>query len=136
MAKSTIKVDITPSDKLNIDLRDQATGIIKDICRGIVSEAKRLMKLPKSGRLYKGFYGQAHIASAPGEAPAIDSGNLYNKIRSRKISDLNYRVTVPVPYGGYLEFGTKRMKPRPYIRPAISANRSRLIRSALLRSKK
>lgn len=69
---------------------------------------------PKTGRIYK-RRGVEHQASAPGEAPASDTGRLVN---SRTIDlfpeDLRARLTFRTDYAAALEFGTEKMAPRPF----------------------
>lgn len=61
-----------------------------------------------------------HRASAPGQPPAVDTGTLRASINY--YYDKPTRICLvgtPVEYAGDLEFGTKRIKPRPYFRPAV-----------------
>lgn len=69
---------------------------------------KTSMAEPKSG----GRYGD-HIASAPGESPAVDSGNLIGSITQIFPSTLEAKIGTPVEYALYLEDGTGRMAARP-----------------------
>jgi hypothetical protein len=62
-----------------------------------------------------------HRASAPGESPANDTGNLANSIGTERVDSLTSMVTVGAEYGADLEFGTTKMEPRPFIGPAIAA---------------
>lgn len=69
----------------------------------------------KSGR------ARIHQASAPDQPPAVDTGRLRASIatfydRARKVT----YVGTPVQYAAPLEFGTARMAPRPYFRPAVA----------------
>lgn len=88
----------------------------------------RLYKLRKNGRLIN------HRASAPGEAPANFTGALKHSLDftvsgSEKMV-FGSRTTFPnrkgtpagVNYGGYLELGTRKIEPRPYLEPAIKKN--------------
>ena len=62
----------------------------------------------------------AHQASAPGEAPASDTGTLVNSITTTiQREQLTATVSVHSIVGKYLEFGTDRMAPRPFMRPAL-----------------
>ena len=74
-----------------------------------------------SGKMYAG-----HRASAPGETPAVDTGNLVNSIKSELVSssdtDAWANVGTGVEYAEYLEFGTSRMEARPFMRPAYDEN--------------
>lgn len=79
-----------------------------------------------SGRIYGG-----HQASAPGETPAVDTGVLVNSIASELAETSETSATANVgtgiEYGVYLEFGTSKMQPRPFMRPAIDNNKERII---------
>ena|SRR3990167_8198414 len=107
--------------------QEQLTGLIRSaIMRGVVrgtesirNEMIRLiLETPKTGRVYT-RWGVSHQASAPGEPPASDLGQLVNSIRtSYEPQDLIGIVHVGAKHGEYLEFGTARMAPRPFARPA------------------
>lgn len=73
--------------------------------------------------------GETVRPSAPGEPPRKRLGILRNSIGSEPVnkSKTIIRVGTNLPYGFYLEFGTKRgLKPRPWLRPALKVNRQRL----------
>jgi hypothetical protein len=85
---------------------------------------KLIYKGPKTGRLYK-IPGRKrkHRASAPGEAPANLSGALAKSI-GYEITPANEMAFGSrskddskggVAYGGWLDGGTKRIKPRPHV---------------------
>lgn len=84
-------------------------------------EALRLiLRTPKSGRIYR-RRGVEHQASAPGEAPASDTGRLVGSITTRYENDnLRGFVQAATRYTRFLEFGTSKMAPRPYMRPALA----------------
>ena len=68
----------------------------------------------KSGRVYG-----KHQASAPGEPPATDLGRLVQAIHVKHGSgSLTALVVAGTAYAKLLEFGTSRMAPRPFMRPA------------------
>ena len=75
-----------------------------------------------TGRIYyRGVNNDiVHQASAPGQAPAVDTGRLRANIDSVMMPG-NQRVLIGTPedYAPYLEFGTSRIKPRPFFRPAV-----------------
>lgn len=100
--------------------------------RGVVSgtemlreEALRLIQdTPKTGRIYR-RRGVEHQASAPGEPPASDTGRLVQSIRTEYFPDeLKGVLQASTAYAAFLEFGTSRMEPRPFMRPAVSNKRA------------
>jgi hypothetical protein len=98
-----------------VDQAVQATGleVLSDI-------KKRIQRGPKTGRTYlRGTV--SHRASAPGEAPATDSGTLVSSIAYRKVSLMTAEVESRLDYATFLEFGTVNMDPRPSWTPAVEA---------------
>lgn len=91
----------------------------------IQSEAiRRIQQAPASGTIYKrGTI--THQASAAGEYPKTDTGNLVASIKSQGLindgknqSGLDvYLVGSPLVYAAYLEFGTLNMSARPWLYP-------------------
>lgn len=74
----------------------------------------------KSGNQYKRG-GKVHTASAPGEAPATDSGTLVRDITVLQDAQLEHSVgsRKDAPHGFWLEFGTSKMQARPWLTPAF-----------------
>ena len=109
---------------------DQA--VARGVTRGaiIVQGAARskIMKGGRSGNIYsRGKWG--HVASAAGEAPANDTGNLQRSIRvvaAKPGPTATAYVQVAADYGEALEFGAKHgnhyMEPRPFLQPAMDEN--------------
>jgi hypothetical protein len=111
---------------------DNANSIFKAIdrelriaCQYTIKVAKMEMMAPKHGAAIEYYVGQqkysaktgkalkrrkkTHIQSAPGEAPAIRTGQLYNSFFThRGIRDLEYIVGVNSPYGRHLELELDR----------------------------
>jgi hypothetical protein len=86
----------------------------------------RIMTGPKTGRVYKvSKTGKSHQASAPGEAPATDTGNLVNSIQSEFEGKLKGVVNVAAEYAEVLEFGSAdgKLARRPYLTPAAEEQR-------------
>lgn len=87
---------------------------------------RKIVEPPKTGRVYSGFPFRVglpdHQASAPGEAPADDSGDLR---RSGKVAadGLTAEVTFDAGYAGNLEYGIPTgeypLEPRPFLRPTV-----------------
>ena len=104
-----------------------AAGVTYDVMIKNVSDTSG------SGKAYKRSGGIGyHIASAPGKSPVVDSGALKNSIsvsrgRSRSNPDNSSDIVIDSPYALDLEFGTSRMRSRPFIIKSIDeAFRTRL----------
>jgi len=82
------------------------------------AEAKRSIQAHMSGGRR---YGR-HVASAPGMPPNTDTGRLVASIGVDDVTDEPFGVSVGtnVKYGAYLEFGTGRMKRRPWLARAFA----------------
>lgn len=89
-----------------------------------------IMSGNKSGETYQKYNPRrTHIASAPGEAPAADTGYLHSNIAFEIDSDgLGASIESRAAYSQALEFGTSRMQARPFLQPAIEENRPKIRR--------
>lgn len=130
MITFTVKID---QADLQRGIHKDVGGLIKDIAFSIEAEMKRLMTLPKHGREYRRG-SRTHTASAPGEAPAVDTGFLINSIRTHIKSDTEAVIEIPAEYAEGLEFGTSRIAERPFVRPAITGVLKRFGRGGILQS--
>lgn len=77
----------------------------------------------KRGNLYKTVGYKMHRASAPGEAPATDIGNLVDSGYAKRARRGLWHVGFHAKYARGLEFGTPRILPRPFLRPAVEKYR-------------
>ena len=68
-----------------------------------------------------------HQASAPGEAPAWDTGALAGSIRFDKVGNFTAEVSSKIKYAYWLEFGTLTMAARPFMRPAVEKARPKFL---------
>lgn len=96
--------------------REVRKEIVKQT-EAVKTEAIRLVyevHTPKQGRTYIRKGGRIHIASAPGEPYANDTGNAVNMTTTRYEDDyLTGIVNAGAEYAAALEFGTQKMEPRP-----------------------
>lgn len=83
------------------------------------------MAKPKTGREYRRGKKRVHVASAPGEAPAVDMGLLSNSIRVERTELLTAEVSAGTEYAEPLEFGTVKMAARPFMGPGAEHVRPR-----------
>lgn len=121
---NTRGIDMTT---VNLTRLDQ---IVRSMALTTQANAVASMTGPKSGRVYKrrarrkNGRPRLHRASAPGEAPARDTGTLANAVGIRQIGNMSWEVYVKQPaskYAAALEFGSprRRLAPRPFMRPAL-----------------
>lgn len=113
------------------DDRKEIGRIIRDVTFGVEAEMKLEMTRPKSGREYP-RQGRIHIASAPGEAPAVDTGFLINSIQTVIKSDYEAEIAIGAEYAEALEFGAGDIAARPFVRPAIDSVLKRFDSGGLL----
>ena len=96
-----------------------------------ITEVKRMIQRgPKTGKTYTRAKGQnksrKHQSSAPGEAPATDTGTLASSIYFKKTSPRVATVGSRLAYAAYLEFGTQRIAPRPSWTPSVEKMQPKL----------
>lgn len=87
-----------------------------------------------SGRVYKRRAKGVHTASAPGAAPAPDTGNLRRNWRrfvffqpTGKGERIICRIKSDMPYAAALESGTAHMKARPFRQRIIDRSRPEVV---------
>ena len=119
-----IKITVTRMDfrKIGAQMAANIDNQVNASAQQIVGNAKlAIMNPPKTGATYK--HGKiVHQASAPGEAPATDTGNLANSGTVRRAGLAHYQCVFSAPYARALEYGNPSgtIKPRPYLRPAVT----------------
>lgn len=68
---------------------------------------------------------QLVLASAKFNCP-VDTGALRNSIKA-EITGTSFEVGTDLYYAKFVEFGTVKQRPQPYLYPAIAENRKRII---------
>lgn len=71
--------------------------------------------------------GKNHIPSLPGQPPNNDSGVLAGSIETNDTGRLQVTVSANAEYAVPLEFGSSKMAPRPFLRPARDKKRKEVI---------
>jgi hypothetical protein len=97
----------------------------------IEARAKASLSGARSGKIYRrGAKGRIrHQASAPGEAPGTDTGNLANSISARMTGPTEGEITVTAEYAAALELGGAHLAPRPFFNPAVQAEWPEFVRA-------
>jgi len=115
-----LKIILSPNDAKRLaQASAQALEAIQRVLEVSALKIDRAAKLliargSKSGRRYG-----KHQASAPGEAPATNTGRLIQSIAWQVLNQgLTVEIGSPLDYASYLEDGTQRMDPRPWLKPA------------------
>ena len=116
--------------------------------RGATSEADALLvdilSQPGQGQVYDTYFftdpsgtvrpgkkrAKPHRASAPGDAPAVDTGDL-RRNRSQEVFNTPEgavgELSVDMEYAEALELGTEKIEPRPFMSRLISQYTNRII---------
>lgn len=119
---------------------DDVTGALDDVIKEIKGRQRKALNAgalmvqgdavksisrgSPSGKTYK-RKGVTHKASAPGEAPATDTGELVKSINVKNTPSGVF-VGSNIKYAGMLEFGTSNMDARPWLVPALEMNRNHI----------
>lgn len=108
------------------NVRSAAFRGVADAVEAIKNNAvNKILSGTKSGLIYR-RRGVDHQASAPGEAPASDTGRLAQSARTElNPQEISGRVIFSTAYAAALEFGREdgSIAARSYARPALAEER-------------
>ena len=115
-------------DKITEDMKKEIAAALFVGGLKIEENAKlSIQREVKTGRVYR-RRTVTHIASAAGQAPANDTGRLVNSFNVSQSAD---QMVVAIKSGGAtvdyavsLEYGTEKMAPRPFMKPALEKSRA------------
>jgi len=132
-----IKKVLSQLNKLEKDMEIPFQEIVKGGGQFIRGEAiKSIQSGAKSGIVYEKYNPRrTHRASAPGQAPASDTGNLVSKIIVKQKTKNITNVESNADYSAFLEYGTSKMEPRPFMLPAFEKSKKPIINAVLKRVK-
>ena len=112
MVSSKIQIKVNDAELKN--LLNKAENLVSESSVYMAEEMKKsIASGAKSGRRYG-----SHTSSAPGQSPANWTGKLLRSIKVQKMKGISF-VYVTAKYAEFLEFGTSKMRPRPFIIPAF-----------------
>ena len=132
---TNLKKVLSQLENLNKQLEPDFQEIVKGGAQLIRGEAiKSIQTGAKSGVMYQMYNPRReHRASAPGQAPASDTGNLVSKIivkqKTRNITNVESNAN----YSAFLEYGTSKMQPRPFMLPAFEKSKKPILDATFTR---
>lgn len=114
-------------EKTIADVRQAAAqGVVLGAETVLATAVSHILNDPKSGRVYQ-RRGVTHQASAPGEAPASDTGTLVQRSTTEHDqANLASSVFFRTAYAAALEYGTPTILPRPYARRSLEEKREEI----------
>ena len=132
-----LKKVLSQLDKLEKDMEVPFQEIVKGGGQLIRTEAiKSIQTGAKSGVMYQKYNPRReHRASAPGQAPASDTGNLVSKIIVKQKTKNVVNVESNADYSAFLEYGTSKMEARPFMLPAFEKSKKPIINAVFKRVK-
>ncbi|BER92690.1 hypothetical protein M15_14340 [Atrimonas thermophila] len=104
----------------------------------VVGVASAIEAIKRKGKMYEEKLAKVipeaalNIQREAKHLAPIRTGNLRNSIQAELPERLRAYVKAYAPYAHFVEYGTSKMKARPYMRPAVEKERTRLKRLKLL----
>ena len=113
--------------KLPAEFDREATALVNRTAQNIRNTAVRsIQKQSPGGETYEKYNPRrTHIASAAGHPPNTDTGRLAGSIRAVESGAPTAYVDALADYAVWLELGTTNMKARPFMTPAVEAEREK-----------
>lgn len=135
--------------QFNAELRKEIVLRLRLASEVVAGNARKLIRVPwrrklkgsrtrdaNTGRFVKGGSRIIYEASKPGEPPRTrryQQGLLGSVFYDVNPILLRSRIGSPMKHGLYLELGTRRMKARPWLKPALNMSLERIKRIATRR---
>lgn len=128
MLKYKLRIQSNRLGEIARKLPHEVRGAVAETLSDIETGVKLSMRLPKSGRFYRRGADRIHLASAPGQAPAIDYEHLIDSVQQKLYKTvIGGEVFTNSEYAEPLEFGTRKMAPRPFMAPALEDQRENFL---------
>ena len=133
-----MKMDIVGGDAVQKALKQASTKIKNDVANAVFDFGTDLhqdivlsvQRGPATGTLYqKTNPRRVHRASAPGQAPMSDTGRLASSIYFQERSKFYVAIGTKIKYANWLEYGTRKMLPRPFFKPAFDRGKAEFRRT-------
>lgn len=111
MANAEIRIDTSVLDKMIQDQPQKLGRWMSRYAEVIVTDIKLSM---------------GSSPSSPGDPPGVDTGTLRASMKWENTGAHERTISDGVEYGIYLEDGTEKMLPRPFMKPAFDRAREQL----------
>jgi len=129
----SISIDLA-SKKVLIKIKGIDKALLKNLRRGLYNvgailrstASKNILKRGRQGKVYR-INGRRHVASEAGESWANVSGKARRGLLFKVRGSKELLFGNDVPYVGFLEDGTRKMKARPAHLIAIKQNNKNII---------
>lgn len=123
MATTVVRIRSNRFAAIAARLPGAVGDVVMESAHDVEGVIKAAMAEPKSGNVY----ANGHVASAPGEAPAMDTGTLAASIQVEPTGATSAAVATNMDYAMHLEYGTVNMAARPAWVPAAEEVRPRFL---------
>lgn len=125
-AKGSVDIDYVGATRITQEAANRGMLSAMIEADGILVD---LLSQPGQGAVYPRGK-KSHRASAPGDPPAVDTGNL-RRNRATEVISAGGGVSIGIlsvnsEYAEALEFGTEKMAPRPFLGRIVSEYGERL----------
>ena len=132
---TNLKKVLSQLNRLGKDMEQPFQEVVKGGGQLIRGEAiKSIQSGAKSGIMYQKYNPRReHRASAPGQSPASDTGNLVSKIIVKQKSADVTNVESNANYSAFLEYGTSKMEARPFMFPAFEKSKKPILNAVFNR---
>lgn len=116
--------------QVNRSIDSAASKKMREAVNVVKTQTLETLSGSRHGKIYRvPGTSRTYTASAPGEPPAVATSGLRKSIKSAVGSDggaIVGRVGSDEKYARPLEYGTKNMKPRPWLRISLEAAASKV----------
>lgn len=115
--------------KADLSIQASVFHSLKGLVTPIENDVKDSIRKPKSGPIVSRSNPARKVkVSLPGEAPADDRGLLVNSVEVEvDPQEYNISISAAAMYARFLELGTRKMLPRPFLRPALKRWRKAIV---------
>lgn len=117
---------VVGADKHKARLRNLIENTGKAVLQALYVTGQKIELTAEKSITEGSVSGKNHVPSKPGEPPNADTRRLDTNIETSIAAKTppTVHVTSHAPYSTFLEWGTSRMAPRPYMRPALAKHKT------------